>query len=88
MATMNISLPDKMKKFVEEQVATGNFANASDYMREIIRRDQQRRAENAWLEKEIEAGYASGLHEGTLDELFASVKDEAAKQLALRRKSA
>lgn len=45
MATMNISLPDAMKAFVESEVATGRYANASDYVRNAIRRDQQRRDE-------------------------------------------
>jgi antitoxin ParD1/3/4 len=39
MATMNISLPDKMKNWVEECVQTGRYANASDYVRDLIRRD-------------------------------------------------
>lgn len=45
MATMNISLPDEMKAFVEAQVQTGRYANASDYVRDLIRdhEDQQKR---------------------------------------------
>jgi antitoxin ParD1/3/4 len=39
MATMNISLPDQMKTWVEECVESGRFANASDYVRDLIRRD-------------------------------------------------
>ena len=37
MATMNISLPDAMKAFVEDQVATGAYANASDFIRDAVR---------------------------------------------------
>lgn len=39
MATMNISLPDKMRTWVEECVQSGRYANASDYVRDLIRRD-------------------------------------------------
>ncbi len=39
MATMNISLPDQMKTWVEECVQSGRYANASDYVRDLIRRD-------------------------------------------------
>jgi len=39
MATMNISLPDQMKTWVEECVRSGRYANASDYVRDLIRRD-------------------------------------------------
>ena len=37
MATMNISLPDEMKAHVEDWVATGEYANASDFVRALIR---------------------------------------------------
>lgn len=42
MATMNVSLPDSMKTWVEEQVAAGRYSSASDYVRDLIRRDQER----------------------------------------------
>ena len=44
MATMNISLPDKMREWIDQQVATGRFANASDLMRDLIRDAQTRAA--------------------------------------------
>ena len=39
MATMNISLPDQMKTWEEENVQSGRYANASDSVRDLIRRD-------------------------------------------------
>jgi len=42
MASMNISLPDEMKTWVEENIQTGRYANASDYMRDLIRSDYDR----------------------------------------------
>ena len=39
MATMNISLPDQMRHWVEECVQSGRYANASDYIRDLIRKD-------------------------------------------------
>lgn len=42
MASMNISLPDEMKNWVEENVQTGRYANASDYVRDLIRDDHKR----------------------------------------------
>lgn len=42
MATMNISLPDQMKNWVEENVRTGRYSNASDYVRDLIREDHIR----------------------------------------------
>jgi antitoxin ParD1/3/4 len=41
MATMNVSLPDLMKEWVEEQIKTRHYSNASDYVRDLNRRDQE-----------------------------------------------
>ena len=42
MSTMNISLPDTMKAFIDEQVATKGYSTSSEYMRDLIRREQDR----------------------------------------------
>lgn len=42
MGTMNISLPDPLRDFVEEQVAQGGYGTSSEYVRELIRRDKDR----------------------------------------------
>lgn len=42
MATMNISLPDQMKNWVEECVQNGRYSNSSDYVRDLIRRDHMK----------------------------------------------
>jgi antitoxin ParD1/3/4 len=44
MSTMNISLPDSLKTFVEQQVAERGFGTSSEYVRDLIRRDQDRTA--------------------------------------------
>ncbi len=43
MSTMNISLPDGLKTYVDDQVAGGGFGTASEYMRTLIREDQERK---------------------------------------------
>ena len=60
MGTMNISLPDPMKAWVEEQAKTGRYANSSDYVRDLIRRDHARQEAIAELQSAIDAGLASG----------------------------
>lgn len=60
MATMNVSLPDPMKEWVEAQAATGRYANASDYVRDLIRRDQERAAKIASMQSLMDEGLASG----------------------------
>ena len=42
MGTMNISLPDTLKSFVDEQVASRGYGTSSEYVRELIRKDQER----------------------------------------------
>ena len=60
MATMNVSLPDPMKEWVETQAKTGRYSNASDYVRALIRRDQDRAAAVAELQALVDEGLASG----------------------------
>lgn len=42
MGTMNVSLPDPLREFVERQVESGGYGTSSEYVRELIRRDQDR----------------------------------------------
>ena len=42
MSTMNISLPDTLKSFVDEQVSHGGYGTSSEYVRELIRKDKDR----------------------------------------------
>jgi len=60
MATMNVSLPDPMKDWVEGQTMSGRYSNASDYVRDLIRRDQDRQTAVAELQKLVDDGLASG----------------------------
>lgn len=77
MTTMNVSLPDEMKRWVEDQSRTGRFSNASEYMRELIRRDQERQARIAHIQKLIDEGWNSGISESTMADLRASARDKA-----------
>jgi antitoxin ParD1/3/4 len=56
MTTMNISLPDEMRLFIESQVARGGYASASEYFRDLVREAQRRKAK-----LELEAKLAEGL---------------------------
>ena len=49
MATMNISLPDKMREWIDQQVASGRYSNASDLMRDLIRDAQSRTLATGFL---------------------------------------
>ena len=81
MATMNISLPDSLKSWVEEQSKTGHFSNTSDYMRDLLRREQERLNKIQRLQSLIDEGRASGVSELSMDDIKA-------RALAATRKDA
>ena len=60
MATMNVSLPDQMKSWVENQTKDGRYSNVSDYVRNLIREDQERKQAIAELQALIDEGIESG----------------------------
>lgn len=77
MATMNISLPDQMKAWVEAQSADGKYANSSDLIRDLIRREQIKQEKIAALNVLLEEGEASGYVEMSAEELLKSVRAKA-----------
>jgi antitoxin ParD1/3/4 len=75
MATMNVSLPDPMKAWVEEQARGGKYGNASDYVRDLIRKDQERQDNIVQFQKLINDGLESGLSTRTVEELLVAARD-------------
>lgn len=84
MATMNISLPDKMKQWVEEQTADGRYAKASDYVRDLVRRDQARREAISKLQQVVDDALASGISDKSIEEVFAEARVKAMAALKAR----
>lgn len=83
MATMNISLPDAMKQWVEAQVQTGRYANSSDVVRDLVRKEQERAEAREKLDQMVEQALASGIVEISREDLLARMKakrTEAAAQ--------
>jgi len=60
MASLNISLPQSLKDYVEGQVSQGGYSTPSEYLRELVRQDQKRRAE-----ERLESLLLEGLNSGT-----------------------
>jgi len=77
MATMNVSLPDAMKAWVEGQSDSGRYSNASDYVRDLIRRDQERAAKIEAMQRLIDGGMASGVSERSVEEVLAEARRRA-----------
>lgn len=74
MATMNISLPDAMKHWVNTKTADGRYANASDYVRDLIRKDQKRKDKIANMQRLVDKGLASGISTNSMDDILAAAK--------------
>lgn len=62
--SMNISLPDAMRTYIEEKVAAGGYSSVSEYFRELVRQDQKRQAA-----ERLEAMLLEGLNSGTATEM-------------------
>lgn len=78
MATMNVSLPDAMKRWVEEQAATGRYSNTSDVVRDLIRREQERAEKIAHMQRLVDEGIESGISERSIDEIVADARRQFA----------
>ncbi|WP_413990795.1 type II toxin-antitoxin system ParD family antitoxin [Labrys okinawensis] len=78
MATMTVSLPDPMKEWIEGHVVgQGDYASVSDYVRDLIRRDRERRDEEMTLEdlrKLVADAKASGIGNRSVEEIFEAAR--------------
>lgn len=81
MATMNISLTDPLKQFVDEEVREGGFSSTSDYMRDLIRQRQRAKAAE-FLRQLIAEGMASGSAGEVTADTFVQMREEMRKRHA------
>ncbi|HEX8625581.1 MAG TPA: type II toxin-antitoxin system ParD family antitoxin [Allosphingosinicella sp.] len=81
MAQMNVSIPDKLKGWAEQRVAEGRYSSTSDYIRDLVRRDQEREEKLSRLQSAIDEGRASGVSDRDpfdyLAELRAGLRDRS-----------
>lgn len=82
MASMNVSLPDPMKDWVTAQTETGRYSNASDYVRDLIRRDQERIGKIAAMQRLVDEGLDSGESFSSMDEILEAAQARAGADLA------
>ena len=79
MATMNVSLPDKMKDWVEDQTQLGRYSNASDYVRDLIRRDQERNDKISHMQSLVSEALESGASNKSMDDILNDARKEVQK---------
>jgi len=77
MASMNISLPDLMKDWVENQTNTGRYDNASEYVRDLIRHDQDRTSKISAMQNLVDEAFVSGVSDKGLDDIWVAAKERA-----------
>lgn len=73
MMRKTITIPLAMEEWVKAQIEAGRYANDSEYFRDLIRRDQDRRRAEAELRRMLEEAEASGVSERTIPEIMADV---------------
>jgi antitoxin ParD1/3/4 len=71
---MSVSLSDKMRGFIKSRVEGGDYHNESEYIRDLVRRDQERLANEDALEQALLAAEASGFVRTSAAEIKAAVK--------------
>lgn len=65
MTTLNISLPEEMQAFIDQKVAQGGFGDAGEYVRQLVREDQKRAAQERLEELLMEGIESDERIEGT-----------------------
>lgn len=84
MSTMNISLPEELKNFVDQRVAEGAYASASELVRELLRKDYERQKGLAKLREALLEG-ARSPRTGPADEAYFAELRAYAEELKSRR---
>jgi len=73
MAQMNISIPEALKGWAEGRVAEGRYSSTSDYIRDLVRRDQEAEQARLRLQAAIDEGFASPESPRSIDAIFAGL---------------
>ncbi len=76
MASMNISLPGSMKDWVETQTNSGRYDNASEYVCDLIRHDQDRASKTPAMQRLVDEAFESGVSCKSLDDIWAAAKEQ------------
>lgn len=83
MTTLNVSLPDALREFVETRVAEGRYSTADDYLRDLVREDQRRNAQNH-LDALLQEGLASGPPTPMTSQDWEDIRTEVQKQIKVQ----
>ncbi|AOG01266.1 MAG: ribbon-helix-helix domain-containing protein [Blastomonas fulva] len=77
MAELTISIPPALKTWVDARVAQGLYSDAADYVRALVRRDQEQAAEDsAWLKAQIDEGLKSRVLDSEPEDVLDAIMAE------------
>ena len=76
MASMNVSVPDPMRDWVQQRIDSGHYATVSDYVRDLIRRDKVEADERQALIAALIEGEKSGISKRRVLDILAALKQE------------
>ncbi|WP_019500636.1 type II toxin-antitoxin system ParD family antitoxin [Pseudanabaena sp. PCC 6802] len=82
MTTLNISLPDAMKEFIQEQTKAEGYSTASEYLRHLVRQEQKRVAQaklDAMLLEGLNSGESIEINDEWWEQMKASLVDKLNK---------
>ena len=74
--TMSFALPEPLREYIDERVRSGQYGNTSEYLRDLIRRDQQAQAARR-LRALIADGLESGDGRAVTDDVVADLRERA-----------
>ena len=74
--TMSFALPENMREYIDARVSDGSYGNTSEYLRELIRRDQREQAAQR-LRDLIADGLASGEGREATDDVISAIRERA-----------
>ena len=84
MQTMNISLPEQLKEFIDQQVGSGRYSSVSEYVRDLVRDDEKRKTQD-----KLESMLLEGIQSGAATELaradWLEIRREAMAQWQARK---
>ncbi len=74
MMRKTITIPDAMEEWIKARIETGGYANDSEYLRDLIRRDQERHGAAERLRELIAEGLESGVSEHSVEDVRTRVE--------------
>jgi len=75
MMRKTITIPNAMEEWVKAQIASGRYGNDSEYFRDLIRRDQDRRSAERELRALIDEGLNSGISDKNVEDIRQDVRE-------------